>query len=176
MINIAKYSDLVLYLPANFLSVWIIDKYGLRLCISIGSVIMLIGSVMRFISVSSNLYFWYFGHIVCQLSGAFLKNPVTKLASNWFGDKERAFATSVGIVSQPLGLFISQIMIINIFQTDDKLPINRDRAEGRWKLYISIQAILSCAFVIPSLLFIRNKPRSPPSLVATKPRPNQSFG
>jgi len=99
MINIAKYADLVLYLPANFFSVWIIDKYGLRLCISIGSIIMLIGSVMRFISVSSNLYFWYFGHIICLLSGAFLKNPCTKLASNWFGDKERAFATSVGIVS-----------------------------------------------------------------------------
>ena len=45
------------------------------------------------------MYFWYFGHIACLCSGAFLKNPVTKLASNWFGDKERALATSIGIVS-----------------------------------------------------------------------------
>ena len=98
-INIAKYSDLIIYFPANFLSVWLIERFGLRLCISIGSVIMLVGSVLRFLSVSENLYFWYFSHIVCLCSGAFLKNPVTKLASNWFGDKERALATSIGIVS-----------------------------------------------------------------------------
>ena len=81
------------------MSVWLIERYGLRLCISIGSIIMLVGSVLRFLSVSNNMYFWYFGHIACLCSGAFLKNPVTKLASNWFGDKERALATSIGIVS-----------------------------------------------------------------------------
>jgi hypothetical protein len=32
---------------------------------------------------------------------------VSKLASNWFGDKERSLATSIGLVSTPLGIFIS---------------------------------------------------------------------
>jgi MFS family permease len=98
-INIAKYSDLVIYFPANFFSVWLIERYGLRVCICLGSIIMLIGSVLRFLSVFNSMYFWFIGHIICQSSGAFLKNPVTKLASNWFGDKERALATSIGIVS-----------------------------------------------------------------------------
>ena len=31
-INIAKYSDLLLYLPANFLSVYLIENYGLKSC------------------------------------------------------------------------------------------------------------------------------------------------
>ena len=52
---------------------------------------------------------------------AYLKNPVTKLASNWFGDKERGIATAIGIVSGPLGIFISQGMILAIFTNDDKL-------------------------------------------------------
>jgi hypothetical protein len=98
-INIAKYSDLVIYFPANFFSVWLIERFGLRVCICLGSIIILFGTVLRFMSVSNNMYFWYFGHIICLSSGAFLKNPVTKLATNWFGDKERALATSIGVVS-----------------------------------------------------------------------------
>ena len=66
-------------------------------------------------------------------------------------------------------------MIINIFENDDKNPVYKERAETRWKIYITIQVIISCVFVIPSLLFIRNKPKSPPSIVATKPRPNKTF-
>jgi sugar phosphate permease len=54
-----------------------------------------------------SIYFWIVGHAICALSQAFLKNPVSKLASNWFGDKERSLATSIGIVSTPLGIFIS---------------------------------------------------------------------
>jgi MFS family permease len=121
-INIAKYSDLVIYFPANFFSVYLIERFGLRVCICLGSIIMLVGTSLRFLSIFENMYFWYFGHIICMTSGAFLKNPVTKLASNWFGDKERALATSIGVVAQPLGLFISQIMIITIFDNEDKQP------------------------------------------------------
>jgi hypothetical protein len=48
MIRIAKYIDLLIYLPMNFASIWIIENYGLKLCISVGSIIMIGGSVMRF--------------------------------------------------------------------------------------------------------------------------------
>ena len=123
VINYAKYSDLLIYLPANFLSVYLMDKKGLRACIVTGSIFMLIGSILRFFSsLNRNLWFWYFGHIVCLASGAFLKNPVTKLATNWFGDQERGIATSIGGVSSPIGLLISQTMILVMFDNDDKLP------------------------------------------------------
>jgi sugar phosphate permease len=123
VINYAKYSDLLIYLPANFLSVYLMDKKGLHACIGTGSIFMLIGSILRFFSsLNRNLWFWYFGHIVCLASGAFLKNPVTKLATNWFGDQERGIATSIGGVSSPIGLLISQTMILVMFDNDDKLP------------------------------------------------------
>jgi len=122
VINYAKYSDLLIYLPANFLSVYLMDNYGLHICIGTGSIFMLSGSILRLMSVTRNLWFWYFGHIVCLASGAFLKNPVTKLATNWFGDQERGIATSIGGVSSPIGLLISQTMILVMFDNDDKLP------------------------------------------------------
>jgi hypothetical protein len=48
MIRIAKYIYLLIYLPMNFASIWIIENYGLKLCISVGSIIMIGGSAMRF--------------------------------------------------------------------------------------------------------------------------------
>jgi FLVCR family feline leukemia virus subgroup C receptor-related protein len=138
VLSMAKYSDLIMYLPANFFSVWLIDRYGLRVCISFGCSVMLLGSLMRFTSSFTDLWFWYFGHIICMSSQAFLKNPVTKLASNWFGDKERSLATAIGIVSGPLGIFISKILIITIFEDKHKNKANSVEAEERWKLFMTI--------------------------------------
>jgi sugar phosphate permease len=176
-----KYSDLVMYLPMNFASIWLIENYGLRKCVLAGCFIMILGSAMRFMATFSNGWWWFFGHIVCMSSQAYLKNPVTKLASNWFGDKERGTATAIGIVSGPLGIFISKILILSIFEDDDKkLPTQGgttiELARSRFQMFIAIHAILSIGLVVPALFLIREKPPSPPSMVATKPRPVQTFG
>jgi MFS family permease len=179
-LQIAKYADMVLYFPLNFASIWIIENYGLKLCISIGSLIMIAGSALRFLSIFGTLYIWFAGHILCACSQAFLKNPVSKLASNWFGDKERSLATSIGLVSTPLGIFISQILIVIIFRTDDELEVDSggpevDETRARFNLYMSIIAIMTICFCLPAIFLIREKPPSPPSMVATKPRPVQTF-
>lgn len=123
-----------------------------------------------------SIWFWFIGHIICLSSQAFLRNPVTKLASNWFGDKERSMATAVGIVSGPLGLFVSMIMIVIMFDDKDKeSPFyggnSVDVSTSRFNNFITINSIMTIAMVIPALIFIRDKPPSPPSMIATKPRP-----
>lgn len=97
------------------------------------------------------------------------------MASNWFGDKERGTATAIGIVSGPLGIFISKVLILSIFDEKDKKPGNIPKAEYDWNLFIILQAIITIAMVTPALFLIKDKPPSPPSIVATKPRPQQSF-
>lgn len=176
----AKYSDLVMYFPMNFASIWLIENYGLRKCVMVGSIIMIIGSVMRFISTFSSMWWWFFGHVVCMSSQAYLKNPVTKLASNWFGDNERGMATAIGIVSGPLGIFISKISIITNFDDKDKWMPDKggsaiEIAKQHFTSFITVNCILSFALVLPALFLIREKPPSPPSMVATKPRPVQTF-
>jgi MFS family permease len=179
VLQIAKYFDMIAYFPVNFASIWIIENYGLRRCISIGSIIMIAGSVLRFIQFF-DIYLWYFGHMICACSQAFLKNPVSKLASNWFGDKERSLATSIGLVSTPLGIFISQILILLVFDLKD----GEDPDEGgpdpedtraRFNLFMSIISLMTIGLCLPAIILIRDKPPSPPSMVATKPRPVQTF-
>ena len=59
---------MVLYFPMNFASIWVIENYGLKKCISIGSIIMIAGSALRFSQVFTSIYVWYFGHIICATS------------------------------------------------------------------------------------------------------------
>jgi len=85
-------------------------------------------------------------------------------------------ATAIGIVSGPLGLFISKIMIISIFNDKDKKDEEYGGAPiaetySRFNTFITINSIITIAMVTPALIFIKDKPRSPPSMIATKPRP-----
>jgi sugar phosphate permease len=131
---------------------------------------------MRLLSSYTSIWLWFFGHIVCACSQAFLKNPVSKLASNWFGDKERGFATAIGLVSTPLGILVSLILILMIFRSDDRVaadeggPSNED-TKGRFDLYMTIHSIMTIGMAAPALFLIREKPPSPPSMVAIKSRP-----
>jgi hypothetical protein len=68
ILYLAKYFDLVAYLPINFASIWLIENYGLKHCISIGSIIMIFGSIIRFSQLFGSIYYWYFGHIICACS------------------------------------------------------------------------------------------------------------
>ena len=90
---------------------------------------MFLGSLLRFMSISRNLWFWYFGHIICLSGGAFLKTPATKLATNWFGDKERALSTALGVLAMPIGciigFFIAAAMIGD--KDDVDTPENREK-------------------------------------------------
>jgi MFS family permease len=101
--DMVTYCDLFLSFPTNFLAVYIVEKHGLRACIALGCIIMIVGSVIRGITCFQDfdIWWWYYGHMVATSASQFLKAPSTKLASSWFGDKERGFATAIGIISLP---------------------------------------------------------------------------
>lgn len=81
---------------------------------------MLFGSTLRLVMLVGSFWPVFFGHIISLSGQAFLKNPVSKLATNWFGDKERGLATGIGIMSGPLGIVISKIMILcTMSETDN---------------------------------------------------------
>jgi sugar phosphate permease len=138
---------------------------------------MITGSAIRLMtSATGSIWWWYLGHIVCLSSQAYLKNPVTKLASNWFGDKERGLATAIGIVSGPVGILISTLLIMTMFDDQDKIPPtfggnSMEVRQGRFEIFIAVQAIITIGLVTPALFLIREKPPSPPTIVATKKRP-----
>lgn len=127
--------------------------------------------------IYTSIWWWFVGHIICLSSSALLKTPVTKLASNWFGDKERGLATAIGIVSVPCGIFVSKLMTMGMLDDGDKIEEDEiggrpyDETVIRFNSFMFYQCTICIFCVIPALVLIRDKPPSPPSMIATKPRP-----
>lgn len=90
----------------------------------------------------------------------------SKIASTWFGDKERALATAAGSVAIPIGAVIAFMLPSTVIeQTDfDDLIAGKKHYE----LYLFIQTIIITLFCIPPLIFLRESPPSPPSVVANE--------
>lgn len=101
----------IVYVPGNFLSIAVLNKWGLKVSIVCGAVFLLMGSWIRlFIMFSDNFVPYFVGSIIAAIGQPFLMNIPSKIASTWFGDKERAIATAVGSVSVPIGTVISFIL------------------------------------------------------------------
>ena len=67
-----------------------------------------------------------------------------------------------------------------MFKNEDKIDegdggTSVEATRARFELFILIISLLTIAMVLPALFLIREKPPSPPSMVATKPRPVQTF-
>ena len=50
------------------------------------------------------------GTAMIVLGQAIFLNLISRLATSWFGDKERALATSIGFLSLPFGVLLGHII------------------------------------------------------------------
>ena len=63
-----------------------------------------------------------------------------------------------------------------IFDPNDKIDADEggpsnEESKRRFDLYMTIHSIMTIGMAAPALFLIREKPPSPPSMVATKSRP-----
>jgi FLVCR family feline leukemia virus subgroup C receptor-related protein len=116
-----------MFIPSNFIVIFLLDKIGLRFTLMIGALAMIIGCWLRYI-VSVYNHFWIIsiGSAIAAYGQVTLLNTVSKIASTWFGDKERALSTALGTLSTPMGVIIGFILP-SVFVSDED---QKDPAEG----------------------------------------------
>jgi len=149
-IYLLSMSFMIIYIPVTFLSAWLIDKYDFKLGTSIGVLFIIIFGFLRVFTFKI-----YPIVLISQLGVAvgqpFLLNSVTKLSANWFPDNERTTATGISLISVfigvALGLFVTPY-IVNLFTFQGML---------------NIYGISSLIIGIFYIVFIRNRPPTPPS-------------
>ena len=93
-------------------------------------------------------------------------NIPSKVASSWFGDRERAVATAIGSVSVPIGSFISLILPSAFIKDED--TTNLPQGKNHFEFYLMVQTMVVTIFSVPALAFIKDEPPSPPSIVANE--------
>lgn len=154
------------FVVTGLLSAHIIDSLGLRVALITGASLTCAGLWLRYLgTLSSNrhtaLAIAFAGQTLCGLGRPLGTASTTRLASTWFGIRERTYANAVASVSPSAGVLVASAVSPFLVATPDDIP----RALLTW----------ACISVFPLFVavFVPGAPPTPPSpsaavLVATR--------
>lgn len=95
------------------------------------------------------------------LGNPFVQTIGAKIAAIWFGDNERALATTITSIASVMGVMIGFVYPI-IFVNDSDI-INPKKAKDKVGFYILIQSVTITVVSIPIFFLIKDAPENPPS-------------
>ncbi len=147
---------LLVCIPASY----IIDRFGIRMGLGIGAVLTGIFGLMKGFYPSD-----YTLVVISQTGLAvaqpFIINAATKVAVQWFPLLERALAVGISTLAQFLGIIIVMICTPLMIETD---------MAGVYDLssMLMTYGLISGAGAVIMLVFLREKPPTPPEIVEYK--------
>jgi MFS family permease len=161
---------MVVMIPLTIPSAWCIDKYGLKWGTGIGVIFL---DLCGFLRIFSPNYNWLFVFTVgCSIGQPFVLNSFTKVASNWFPEKEEVLAS--GLLT--MALFVG--LVIAMFAPD--IILSHFRQVGTIKqgidVILTIYGLIALAGLILFLIFIRDKPELPPNPIAAEKKVSMTVG
>lgn len=140
---------MIAYIPLAIPVSWVIDKFGFRLAVSIGAVLMGVFGITRGL-VGNNYALVLVSTIGIAIAQPFLLNAWTKVPANWFSINERATAVGLVTLANLVGTAISFELTPILTQT---LPIPTVQL-----IYGGIASIAALLFIVLS----REHPITPP--------------
>ena len=149
----------ILFIPINFPANFLVEKHGIAIPIRIGCIALVIGALAR-LFLHNGFYFILTGQSIMAAGLPFCQTLGAKIAAVWFGDHERAFATTISSIAIIFGVVVGFAFPIFFLSDDDK--DNPDVKDKLW-FYTLIQSIVLCVWAVPAFIFIKNKPSHPPS-------------
>ncbi|HVN72256.1 MAG TPA: MFS transporter [Desulfomonilia bacterium] len=161
---------MVVMIPLTIPSAWCIDRFGLKWGSGIGVIFL---DLCGFLRIFSPDYTWLFIFTIgCSIGQPFLLNSITKVASNWFPEKEEVLASGLLTMSLFVGL------VIAMFAPD--LIISSYRSTGSLKQGIGVihtlYGIASLAGMILFFAFVSDKPKIPPNPIAAEKKVSMTIG
>ncbi len=141
---------MIVYIPVTFLASWIIDKYDFRIGAGIGALLAGIFGFLRFFAGSDYMLLFIF-QIGIAIGQPFVLNSITRLSANWFPESERTSATGLSLISQFIGILLGVLITPFLY------------AAVNLEITLLIYGILSLISGVLFIIFVKNKPPSPPS-------------
>jgi MFS family permease len=142
---------MITFIPLSIPVSWVIDRYGFRLGVSIGAVLMGVFAIVRGLA-GANYGLLLAGTIGIAIGQPFLMNSWTKVPANWFSINERATAVGLVTLANLLGVALGQVLTPTL---TDQLHISIPTVQ---LIYGGVAAIAALLFVTLS----REHPPTPP--------------
>ncbi len=145
---------MIVYLPVNYFASKGIERFGLKWGTGIGVILTGVFGFLR--AIVPNYWVVFAFQIMCAIGQPFVLNSFTKLAINWFPEKEKALAVSLGTVGILLGAALG-MLLPGMF-----LSAGID-------IILYILGGVALLFMVLYLIFVKDKPDSPPNAYSDKP-------
>ena len=155
----------VLYIPVNFPANHIIENWGISLPIRIGAITIIVGSWVRLL-LHNGFYLILAGQCIIAIGLPFCHTLGVKIAAIWFGDNQRATATTISSIAIILGTVVG--FVLPAFFVTDSDRVDPEEAKNKLWKYTLVQSILLSALTLPIFFLVRNQPKTPPSRSARK--------
>ena len=146
------------FLLVNFPSVIVLDKLGLKYGLIIGISLTTLGLWLRCL-INIHFTFAMVGQTIMALAFPFTFNAPALLSANWFGEKERIYATSTGANASILGVGLGYLIPIIFVSDNDR----GSTAEAHIFNLMLCLSIMSTLILIPLIFTFQAKPINPPA-------------
>ncbi|KAJ3160221.1 Major facilitator super domain-containing protein 7 [Geranomyces michiganensis] len=119
---------MALYVPVTIASSYVLDEYGLRQGLLLGTALNGVGAVIRYLScfldgTAGRFGVAFTGQVLCAIAQPFILNSPPKIANQYFGPSERTLADAVMNLANPIGAALALVVTPGIVNKDpDKLP------------------------------------------------------
>ncbi|KAL3998305.1 Major Facilitator Superfamily protein [Acanthocheilonema viteae] len=147
---------IIFVLPAS----WVLDKYGLRISLILGSAGNCIGAWIKMFSARPDA-FWitFLGQTIVGFSQMFILGVPSRLAAVWFGPEQVSTACSIGVFGNQLGIAIGFVLPPVLVHMGAKGFIANDLI----RLFL-ISVVANTIIFLLIVLSFPKKPLLPPSL------------
>lgn len=138
-----------------------VSSYGLRATILVAAILHTCGTFIRYMGTERDGFFYIImGQLLVSAAGPFIAAVPPELATTWFGEHERAIATSIGVLMCYVGVAVGFLQpTLMVPDAKDLLLVK----EGIHNLLKS-QAIFCSFTLVVVVLLVKNRPSTPPSL------------
>ncbi len=167
------------FVPTNIVSMWlVVNHLGLAKGLKVGATLNMLGALLRYggpfiaaytQSSLTEFQLAYMGSFLCAIGQTFILPMIALLSGSWFGEEERATATSLGVLASQtgtlLGLGSTAIMDFRVSSGVETIISGLDPTKlGR---YLQLQCLVASVTLLLVVVNVTaDRPPTPPSEAA----------
>lgn len=148
-ITLFTMSYMIMFVIFSIPASWVIDQYGYRCSLILGSALTAVFGLTRAIFADSFTVV-IFSQFLIASGQPFLLNISTKVPANWFPVSERATAAGILTMAQYVGFALPMVIAPAMAE-----------AKGVPRVFMTF-AVIACISALLSIVFTKEKPASPP--------------
>ncbi|PKL40436.1 MAG: MFS transporter [Spirochaetae bacterium HGW-Spirochaetae-1] len=153
-------SFMAVYMVMSVPALFIIERYGIRVGVGIGAVLMGVFGYLRGV-YAADFTMVMISQIALAVAQPFIMNAMTKVAADWFPINERATATGITALFQFIGIIVAMAItkpLAQSYMAPGSVRLDIDAVAHVLVIYGIVSVISAVIF----LVLVRNKPATPP--------------